>query len=57
MLARYHPRLLASAAFAGTRFLTGERDPARRNLTYPMIAALSGGTGLPRLATSRLRTT
>jgi integrase len=57
VLARYHDRLPAAAAFAGTRLITGGRDPARRNLTYPLIAALSGGTGLPRLDTSRLRAT
>jgi integrase len=57
VLARYHGRLLASARFAGTRLIIGGRDPARRNLTYPLIAALSGGTGLPRLEVSRLRAT
>jgi hypothetical protein len=55
VLARYHDRLAAAAPLAGTRLLTGGRDPARRNLTCPLIAALSGGTGLPRLGTSRLR--
>jgi len=57
VLARYHARLAASARFAGTRLIIGGRHPARRNLTYPLIAALSGGTGLPRLDTSRLRAT
>jgi integrase len=57
VLARYHDRLAASARFAGTRLIIGGRDPSRRNLTYPLIAALSGGTGLPRLDTSRLRAT
>jgi integrase len=57
VLARYHDPLLASAAFAGTRLVTGGREPARRNVTTPLISALAGGTGLPRLDTSRLRAT
>jgi hypothetical protein len=57
VLARYHQQLLASAEFAGNRLLIGGRDPARRNVTYPLVAALSGGAGLPRLDTSRLRAT
>jgi integrase len=57
VLARYHEPLLASAAFAGTSLVTGGRDPARRNVTTPLTRALAGGTGLPRLDTSRLRAT
>ena len=57
VLARYHQPLLASAAFAGTGLVTGGRDPARRNVTTPLVRALDGGTGLPRLDTSRLRAT
>ncbi len=57
VLARYHELLLASAAFAGTGLVTGGNDPARRNVTTPLIRALAGGTGLPRLDTSRLRAT
>ena len=57
VLARYQDRLLASAAFAGAGLVTGGRDPARRNVTTPLIRALAGGTGLPRLDTSRLRAT
>ena len=57
VLARYHQLLLASAAFAGTGLVTGGADPARRNVTTPLIRALAGGTGLPRLDTSRLRAT
>jgi integrase len=57
VLARYHGLLLASAAFAGTALITGGRDPDRRNVTTPLIRALDGGTGLPRLDTSRLRAT
>jgi len=57
VLARYHQQLLASAEFAGNRLLIGGRDPARRNVTYPLVAALAGGTGLPRLEVSRLRAT
>ena len=57
VLARYHQRLLASAAFAGEHLVTGGTDPQRNNITSPLIAALAGGTGLPRLDTSRLRAT
>ena len=57
VLARYQPRLLEAAAFAGDRLVAGGTDPARRNLTTPLVRALAGGTGLPRLDTSRLRAT
>ena len=57
VLARYHARLLAAARFAGTGLICGGSDPGRRNLTNPLVAALDGGTGLPRLDTSRLRAT
>jgi hypothetical protein len=57
VLARYHGRLLAAARFAGTAPVCGGADPARRNITTPLTRSLSGGTGLPRLDTSRLRAT
>ena len=57
VLARYHARLLAAAAFAGTGLICGGTDPGRRNITNPLVAALDGGSGLPRLDTSRLRAT
>jgi integrase len=57
VLARYHGRLLAAARFAGTGLVCGGADPGRRNITNPLINALDGGTGLPRLDTSRLRAT
>jgi hypothetical protein len=57
VLARYHQPLLAAAAFAGTGLITGGRDPARRNITTQLTGALAGGTGLPRLEISRLRST
>jgi len=57
VLSRYHDLLLASAGFAGTHLVTGGCDPARRNLTTPLAGSLAGGTGLPRLDTSRLRAT
>jgi integrase len=57
VLARYHARLLAAARFAGTGLICGGADPGRRNLTNPLVRALDGGTGLPRLDTSRLRAT
>ena len=56
-LARYHARLLAAARSAGTGLICGGADPGRRNLTNPLISALDGGGGLPRLDTSRLRAT
>jgi integrase len=55
VLARYHGRLLAAAASAGTGLICGGTDPARRNITTPLTRSLSGGAGLPRLDTSRLR--
>jgi len=57
VLARYHARLLAAARFAGSALVCGGTDPGRRNLTNPLVRALDGGTGLPRLDTSRLRAT
>ena len=57
VLARYHGRLLAAARFAGNALVCGGADPGRRNITNPLITALDGGTGLPRLDTSRLRAT
>ena len=57
VLARYHQPLLAAAAFAGTGLVTGGSDPARQNVTTPLIRSLSGGAGLPRLEASRLRMT
>jgi integrase len=57
VLSRYHAPLLAAARFAGRRLVCGGADPGRRNITNPLIAALDGGSGLPRLDTSRLRAT
>jgi hypothetical protein len=57
VLARYHDMLLESAQFAGDQLIIGGTDPRRHNLTTPLVAALAGGTGLPRLDTSRLRAT
>ena len=57
VLARYHSPLLAAARSAGTGLVCGGADPGRRNITNPLISALDGGTGLPRLDTSRLRAT
>jgi hypothetical protein len=57
VLTRYHARLLAAARSAGTGLICGGADPGRRNLTNPLITALDGGSGLPRLDTSRLRAT
>jgi integrase len=57
VLARYHDVLLASAEFAGDQLVTGGTSPDRGNITNPLVTALAGGTGLPRLDTSRLRAT
>ena len=57
VLARYHGRLLAAARSAGSALICGGADPGRRNITNPLINALDGGSGLPRLDTSRLRAT
>ena len=57
VLSRYQDRLLAAAAFAGTGLVCGGAGPGRRNITSPLIAALDGGGGLPRLEGSRLRAT
>ena len=57
VLARYHDPLLAAARFAGNALICGGADPGRRNLTNPVVSALDGGGGLPRLDTSRLRAT
>jgi hypothetical protein len=57
VLARYHAPLLAASRFAGKGLVCGGTDPGRRNLTNPLVTALDGGGGLPRLDTSRLRAT
>jgi hypothetical protein len=57
VLAGYHGRLLEAAGFFGERFIVGGVDLARRNVTTPLIASLSGGADLPRLETGRLRST
>jgi integrase len=49
VLGRYHEPLLAAARFAGTGLICCGADPGRRNLTNPLIRALDGGGGLPRL--------
>jgi hypothetical protein len=57
VLARYHEILLAAAQFAGQNLVTGGTSPERHNITNPLARSLAGGTGLPRLDTSRLRAT
>jgi hypothetical protein len=57
VLARYRPRLIEAAAFAGEAFLTGGDKPERGNITNPLTRSLAGGTGLPPLDSSRLRAT
>lgn len=55
VLVPYHELLCASATFAGEGYLIGASDPERRNVTTPLVSSLSGGLHLPRLQTSRLR--
>ena len=57
VLSRYHAPLLAAARSAGNGLICCGADPGRRNLANPLIRALDGGGGLPRLDTSRLRAT
>jgi integrase len=57
VLARYQPRLIEAAAFAGEAFLTGGDKPERGNITNPLTRSLAGGSGLPPLDSSRLRAT
>ncbi len=57
VLGRYHAPLLEAARSARDALICGGTDPGRRNITSPLISALDGGTGLPRLDTSRLRAT
>jgi integrase len=57
VLARYQDRLLAAAESAGSALVCGGTETGRRNITTPLVRALDGGGGLPRLDTSRLRAT
>lgn len=57
VLAAYHHRVGEVAGFFGDRLVIGGVDPARRNVTTPLIASLSGGGDLPRLEVGRLRST
>jgi hypothetical protein len=57
VLDRYQDRLLAAARSAGNGLICGGTEHGRRNITSPLVSALAGGVGLPRLDTSRLRAT
>src|ERR1035441_9555312 len=57
VLSRYQDRLLAAAESAGSALICGGTEKRRRNITSPLVSALDGGAGLPRLDTSRLRAT
>ena len=50
-------RLLVAGGFFGPRFVVAGHNPDSHNVTNPLIRSLSGGTDLPRLETSRLRST
>ena len=47
VLARYHARLLAAAAFAGAGLVTGGAETARKNVTARLNASLAGGRAAP----------
>jgi hypothetical protein len=55
VLARYHDVLGRSATFAGAHYVVGGNDPARHNVTTPLISSLCGGIDLARLEAGRLR--
>jgi hypothetical protein len=57
VLVRYHCGLVDAATWARGRLLIGGTSPARRNVTSPLTASLSGGLDLPRIEISRLRAT
>lgn len=57
VLARYHPRLCDSAAFAKEGYLIGGAEASRRNVTTGLVGSLAGGADLARLDTGRLRAT
>lgn len=55
VLARYHDLVRQAAAFAGPGSVVGGHDPARHNVTTPLISSLTGGVNLARLDAGRLR--
>jgi hypothetical protein len=57
VLARYGDRLVRASTWAGERLLVGGGSPARRNVTSPLTASLSGGGELHRIELSRMRAT
>ena len=57
VLARYHERLVASARFAKSEYVTGGFSASRRNVTSGLVASLAGGADLPTLEVGRLRAT
>jgi integrase len=57
VLKRYRTRLLESARFAGTSYVTGGVTPDRRNLTARLVKEIAGGSDVVRIDPSRLRVT
>jgi len=57
VLARYHYRLEAAAAFAADGYVTGGVGPWRHNVTNGLVASVAGGIDLPPLEVSRMRVT
>jgi hypothetical protein len=56
VLERHHGTLWRSASFAGEGFIVGGDDPARKNVTSPLLSTLEVGR-LDRLEVGRLRAT
>jgi integrase len=57
VLSRYREPLIEAARFAGDGLIIGGREPARKNITDALSAALCADPSLPRLVAGRLRST
>jgi integrase len=57
VLAPYHDRLIATAAYFSDRYLVSGTEPRSHNVSTPTIGSLSGGNDLGRLSVSRMRAT
>lgn len=54
---RFQDRLLLAADFAGHSYVIGGMEPMRKNVSTPIISALTGGSDIERLSVRRLRAT
>jgi hypothetical protein len=57
VLAPYHDRLIATAAYFSDRYLVSGTEPRSHNVSTPTIGSLSGGNDMGRLSVSRMRAT